>query len=192
MYKSQHIKFIIWTILFIFTVSNSSIVYGTGWPEDPSKITIDTTNDDDVTIEFKSLNNPIDIERSEITRIDDNVSDIDNKPIFDPESKIIDDSDEARRIYASYSDTIPNVTIDDGINWVNRKGFEIIRFLQVIVQPLTIIVFIISALYMLFGSIGRGDLAGRGTWGMIISAIVYGIVLYAPVILQSFVGWIAS
>ena len=55
-----------------------------------------------------------------------------------------------------------------------------------------IIIFIISALFTLVGTIGRGDLSGRGLWGMVISAIVYAIVLYAPVILQAFVSFMVS
>lgn len=94
-------------------------------------------------------------------------------------------------INTSYLDTIPEVTIDDYINWVNRKGFEVIRFLQVVAQPIIIIVFIISAFMVLFGSIGRGDLSGKGMWGMVVSAIVHALILYAPLILQIFVGWIS-
>ena len=180
-------RFLIINLIILILLINFSIFASAtdGWPTDPSKTTIDTTKDNNQLDESTLDSQPLDA-------INDQTTGVDNTPIFDPSAKIIDDTDESQRIYASYSDTIPNVSIDDGINWVNRKGFEIIRFFQVIVQPLAIIVFIISALFTLFGSIGRGDLAGRGMWGMVISAIVYAVVLYAPVILQSFVGWMSS
>lgn len=103
-----------------------------------------------------------------------------------------DDIDEADKVYNSYIDVMPKVSTNDMINWVMTKGNEIIYFLQIIIQPITTIFFIINALLCLVGSIGRGDMVGKGVWGMIICAIVYAAVLYAPVILQTFVGWASS
>ena len=55
-----------------------------------------------------------------------------------------------------------------------------------------IIIFIIAAFMTLIGCIGKSDMVGKGVWGMVLSVVVYAAVLYAPVILQSFVGWVAS
>ena len=99
---------------------------------------------------------------------------------------------ERSRYYTETQDILPEVTIDDAINWANKKGYEIINFLQVLVQPFAIIVFIISALFTLVGSIGRGDLSGRGLWGMVVSVIVYAMVLYAPVIIKAFVSFLTT
>jgi len=100
--------------------------------------------------------------------------------------------DEAQKVYNSYVDVMPVVSTNDILKWATTKGNEIIYFLQIIVQPFTIIIFIIAAFITLIGSIGRGDMVGKGLWGMCMSVIVYASVLYAPVILQTFVGWVAS
>lgn len=94
--------------------------------------------------------------------------------------------------YASYNNTIPTVTIDDLIDWANRKGFEIIHFLQSLFYPFAIIIFIVSAFLTLLGSISSGDMAGRGLMGMISASVLYAVVLYSPLIMQTFVGWVAS
>lgn len=94
--------------------------------------------------------------------------------------------------YASYENTIPTVTIDDLVNWANRKGFEVIHFLQSLFYPFAIIIFIVSAFLTLLGSISSGDMAGRGLMGMISASVLYAVVLYSPLIMQTFVGWVAS
>lgn len=100
--------------------------------------------------------------------------------------------DESQRVYAGYRDIIPMVETDDILQWILEKGYQIIHLLQVVVQPFSIIIFIIGAFLALIGSIGRGDLSGKGMWAMIISTIVYAVVLFAPVIMQTFVGWVSS
>ena len=55
----------------------------------------------------------------------------------------------ATNIYSQYSDTLPDVSIDDLIDWSNKKGFEIIKFLQTFIQPFAIIMFMISEILML-------------------------------------------
>lgn len=102
------------------------------------------------------------------------------------------DNDEGRKILAGYEDVMPNVTTDDLLQWATTKGNEIIYLLQVFCQPFAIIIFIVAAFMTLIGSIGKGDLVGKGVWGMVCSCLVYAGVLYAPVILQTFVGWVAS
>lgn len=102
------------------------------------------------------------------------------------------DNVDAKNVYNSYVDVMPVVSTNDILKWATTKGNEIIYFLQIIVQPFTIIIFIIAAFITLIGSIGRGDMVGKGLWGMVMSVVVYAAVLYAPVILQTFVGWVAS
>lgn len=101
-------------------------------------------------------------------------------------------SDEAANIYSGYVDIIPKVSTDDLLQWATTKGNEIIYLLQIICQPITIICFIIAAFITLIGSISKGSHASAGVWGMLCSILVYAAVLYAPVILQTFVGWVAS
>ena len=87
---------------------------------------------------------------------------------------------------------VPNTSTDDILNWATTKGNEIIYVLQIFCQPFAIIIFIIAAFMTLIGCIGKSDMVGKGAWGMVLSVIVYAAVLYAPVILQTFVGWVAS
>ena len=87
---------------------------------------------------------------------------------------------------------LPVTTADDILNWATTKGNEIIYMLQIFCQPFAILIFIVAAFTTLIGCIGKGDMVGKGVWGMVMSVIVYAAVLYAPVILQTFVGWVAS
>lgn len=87
---------------------------------------------------------------------------------------------------------LPQTSMDEILNWATTKGNEIIYVLQIFCQPFAIIIFIIAAFMTLIGCIGKSDMVGKGVWGMVLSVVVYAAVLYAPVILQSFVGWVAS
>ena len=113
-------------------------------------------------------------------------------PSVDGKDALYSGITDAEMVHDAYIDVMPVVSTNDILDWATTKGNEIIYFLQIIVQPFTIIIFIIAAFITLIGSIGRGDMVGKGVWGMICSVLVYAAVLYAPVILQTFVGWIAS
>jgi hypothetical protein len=113
-------------------------------------------------------------------------------PTVDGKDALYSGISDAEAVHDAYIDVMPVVSTNDILKWATTKGNEIIYFLQIIVQPFTIIIFIIAAFITLIGSIGRGDMVGKGLWGMICSVLVYAAVLYAPVILQTFVGWIAS
>ena len=156
--------FLLINILIITLMMSATVFADDGWP----------TNDNyDSSVQFT----------------EDSVKDLDE---IRGTIESMDRSTKSFSTYTNNEDVLPDVTIDDAIEWANKKGFEIIHFLQVLVQPFAIIIFIISALFTLVGSIGRGDLSGKGLWGMVISVIVYAIVLYAPVILKAFVSFIAS
>ncbi|MCB2289758.1 hypothetical protein LGK97_08265 [Clostridium sp. CS001] len=85
---------------------------------------------------------------------------------------------------------IPVTDIDDITSWANRKGFEIVHFLQVLAQPIIIIIFIISAILLLLGTLGNPYLTGKGFMGLIMSIFIYALILYASLIIQSFAGWV--
>lgn len=87
---------------------------------------------------------------------------------------------------------LPTVTTDDITDWADRKGFEIIGLLQKIAQPFAIVVFIGSAFMALLGILGNGHLVSKGFIGMLIALIVYAVVLYAPEIMDIFLGWVSS
>ena len=104
----------------------------------------------------------------------------------------IADTEALKQLESQYLELVPNTSTDDILNWATTKGNEIIYVLQIFCQPFAIIIFIIAAFMTLIGCIGKSDMVGKGAWGMVLSVIVYAAVLYAPVILQTFVGWVAS
>lgn len=87
---------------------------------------------------------------------------------------------------------LPDVSLDDASTWMERKGFEVIGFLQKFVQPFAIVIFILCGIMVLAGSFGNGRLVSRGLMGMFVSLIMYVVVLYAPEIMDVFLGWVQS
>lgn len=87
---------------------------------------------------------------------------------------------------------LPDVSVDDASAWVEKKGFEVIGFLQKFIQPFAIIIFIGSAIMALAGAFGNGRLVSRGLVGMFIALIIYVVVLYAPEIMDAFLNWTRS
>ena len=85
-----------------------------------------------------------------------------------------------------------NVSMEDASAWAERKGFEVIGFLQKFVQPFAIIMFILFAFLVLVGAFGNGQLVSKGIWGMAIALIMYAVVLYAPEIMDMFLAWVRS
>ncbi|MFJ8531524.1 hypothetical protein [Bacillus sp. NPDC094106] len=81
---------------------------------------------------------------------------------------------------------VPSVSMDKANSWAERKGYDVVKFLQTVVQPLAVIAFIVFAIIALFGMVGKGLL------GMGISVFVYTGVLFAPELLNFFSRWLAS
>lgn len=96
-----------------------------------------------------------------------------------------------KNTYSPYQEHA-ELTMDDIAEWFNRKLFEIVHFLQVLSQPFTIVIFILSAFLLLIGSMGRGDLVGKGMFGLVMSPVTYALILYSPMILTGFMAWLAN
>jgi len=90
------------------------------------------------------------------------------------------------------SSQVPKVTIDQASTWVERKGNDGLGFLQTMVQPFAVIIFIFCAFMTLIGAFGNSQLVGRGILGMFIAVVMYAVVLYAPEILDFILGWLKS
>lgn len=101
-------------------------------------------------------------------------------------------SDKLSGLQDSVSRQTETVTIQETEKWAERKGFELVHLLQKVVQPFAIIIFIISAFVAMAGGFGNSQLVGRGLWGMTIAVIMYAVVLYAPEIMDSVLGWLTS
>ena len=77
-------------------------------------------------------------------------------PTVDGKDTLYSGISDAEAVHDAYIDVMPVVSTNDILKWATTKGNEIIYFLQIIVQPFTIIIFIIAAFITLIGSIGRG------------------------------------
>ncbi|MDF2879525.1 MAG: hypothetical protein K0R54_82 [Clostridiaceae bacterium] len=87
---------------------------------------------------------------------------------------------------------LPEVTIDQVEEWVDRKGFDLVGLAQTFAQPFAILVFIICGFLALFGLFGNSQLFARGIFGVIFVVIVYACILYAPELLDISMSWLKS
>lgn len=87
---------------------------------------------------------------------------------------------------------VPNVTIDQATTWAEKKGFDVVHFLQKTARPFAIIFFIVCGIMAVFGVFGNGSMLSRGLVGAGIVAGVYAGILYAEPLLSWFVGWLSS
>jgi hypothetical protein len=85
---------------------------------------------------------------------------------------------------------LPSVTADQASSFFEKKGFDIVGILQTMVQPFAVIIFIGCSLMTLVGAFGNSQLVGKGLVGMMIACIMYAVVLYAPELLDFFMGWV--
>lgn len=173
-------------VVMMCLVSSMSLSFANGvvgWPSDTS-----VTNN---TVDTVDILNPT-VGQQEVI-IDKKWGESDISATINNETTADSAGDKlSANIYAQYSDTLPDVSVDDLVEWSNRKGFEIIKFLQTFIQPFAIIIFMISAIMVLVGSIGNSQLSGKGFMGLLMSVITYCAVLYAPSILSTLVSWLGS
>lgn len=80
---------------------------------------------------------------------------------------------------------VDKVTVDDFVNWVDRKGAEVIGAAQQIAKPICMILFIGSLAMAAFGIFGNDQMVGKGIFGCIIIAVVYGAISIAPFLLEA-------
>lgn len=90
------------------------------------------------------------------------------------------------------NEAAPMVTIDEAEEWSERKGFEIVGFLQSIAEPFTVIIFIVGGFLFIVGTLGKSSLAAKGLITMAFAGIGYASILYAPDLLSSFLYWIRN
>ncbi|WP_172418880.1 hypothetical protein [Geobacillus subterraneus] len=87
---------------------------------------------------------------------------------------------------------IPKTTIDQATQWANRKGSDVVSFLQSAAKPFAVIFFILSGVMAVFGVFGNGSLLSKALVGAGIVAAAYAGILYAEPLLSWFVGWLTS
>lgn len=133
------------------------------------------TSQDDNSIDYSTDTIEMEVDESQTTTDDTNKEPTGNETLED----IVDRQTE-------------DVTIDEVEKWAERKGFEVVGLLQKFGQPFAIIIFILSAFATLLGALGNSRLSGKGLWGMAISMIIYGGVMYAGDILDIFIQWLST
>ena len=86
---------------------------------------------------------------------------------------------------------VPSTTIDEASEWAEEKGYDIVKFFQRIIQPITIVTFIIGIIMCIFSFIIKNGVK-IGITVVIFSVIGYTCVLFANEIVQFFVQWLSS
>lgn len=174
-------------IMCLTSIMSLSFATSTGWPTDGA-LDGETISP---TVSATEGMNAIDTTQEEIQNYHWTESDIaatiDYTTTADSRGDIM-----SANIYSQYSDTLPDVSIDDLIDWSNKKGFEIIKFLQTFIQPFAIIMFMISSIMILVGSIGNQQLSGKGFMGLLMSVLCYAGCLYSSSILSTLVAWLGT
>lgn len=114
--------------------------------------------------------------------------------VYATESPVVEEveNEEKEEVRDPSGIGLPTATIDEVSQWTERKGFEIIGFLQKFVQPFAIIIFIGCAIMMLAGALGNGKLFSKGLVGLVISGITYVVVIYAPEIMDIFLNFVRT
>lgn len=87
---------------------------------------------------------------------------------------------------------IPDTTMDDANQWVNRKGDDLVGFGGNLAEPISIIGFMLGLFLTLAGALTRGTYLGKGLLIMAISIVVYVGAVFAPELVHYFSSWLAN
>lgn len=87
---------------------------------------------------------------------------------------------------------IPSVSVDQAADLVGSKIYDIILFFQVIAKPLCILVGVASAMMSLLGIFGDSGLLYKGITGMVLAALCYFGIMYAPELIAFINGWMSE
>lgn len=87
---------------------------------------------------------------------------------------------------------LPSVSIDQAADLVGTKIYDIILFFQVIAKPLCILVGVASAMMSLLGIFGDSGLLYKGITGMVLAALCYFGIMYAPELIAFINGWMSE
>lgn len=90
------------------------------------------------------------------------------------------------------NDLVPIVDMDDAINHLEGKVFDVVKLLQVIGKPFCIVAFIICAILTLLGTFGQSGYVVKGLIGMFLCAVAYTCILFSPQIVNFFSTWLST
>lgn len=106
--------------------------------------------------------------------------------------ELIDEDETTNTNESTQEDLLPSVTMDEAINHLEGKVFDVVKLLQVIGKPFCIVAFIICAILTLLGTFGQSGYVMKGLVGMFICAVAYTCILFSPQIVNFFSTWLAS
>lgn len=87
---------------------------------------------------------------------------------------------------------IPSVSVDQAADFVSGKVYDIIMFFQVIAKPLCILVGVVSAVISLLGIFGDSGMLYKGITGLVLAAVCYFGIMYAPELIAFINGWMSE
>lgn len=99
-------------------------------------------------------------------------------------------NDVLNSIPGKFMDT--NTTVEGMSNKISSKGGELVDGIRRVALVICVGAFIIGAISMIGGAISHKGMAGPGLKSVIISAIAFAIIYYAPQILMWFTAWVVS
>ena len=86
----------------------------------------------------------------------------------------------------------PNITVEDVGNKVLKKLYEIADLLKQIAAPIAIIMFIVGAILMVVGALGKRDGFKQGLIVCALSVVTYALCMYSEPIVIAISNWLAS
>lgn len=85
-----------------------------------------------------------------------------------------------------------NVTLDDVGNRVLTKLYEVASLLKKMAAPIAIIMFIVGAILMVLGAVGKRDGIKQGVIICVLSIVMYAICMYSQQIVVAVSNWMVS
>lgn len=86
----------------------------------------------------------------------------------------------------------PEFGVDEFGNRILRKLYQIADLLKKVAAPVSVIMFVVGAILMVTGALGRKDGAKQGLIVCILSIVTYAICMYSEPIILAVSNWLVS
>ena len=172
---SKIIAMLTLSVLVLPIVSVNAKASDIGWPvtnasatEEVKEVTSEVAPTEATTVSNQAVESSVSVNNGGVSAIDDSTTTLNNSAIFPEEEyglhnrlttgPVSQELSETDKIYSNYSDVVPVVTTDQMVEWILKKGNEIISILQIFAQPFAIIIFIVSCAVCLIGALSKGNM----------------------------------
>ena len=85
-----------------------------------------------------------------------------------------------------------DITVEDAGNHLLKKMYEVADMLKKFVSPIMIIMFVVGAIWMVVGALGKKDGISKGLTVCVLAVVMFAVCYYAEPIIMAFTTWIAS